>query len=159
MPWLCPSLPMLLVTPLVVHTMCHACHLCHGHAHCCPHALLPVPFVACALRCPHPSLPAPFITHALCHPRPLSPALCVTPLITHVMCHAHCLCHSRELMTFNKGLHTRPWTKKAGAPQSGFPLCLLITAVSFCTQPNSKNISFFLLQLYIKKQAVTTLSN
>jgi len=49
----------------------------------------------------------------------------------------------RELADFNKRLHTLPWTKKAGAPQSGFPLCLPMTAVSFRTQPNSKNITFF----------------
>jgi len=48
----------------------------------------------------------------------------------------------RQLTTFNKGLHTLPTTKKAGTPQSGFPLCLPITAVSFRTQLNSKDFLF-----------------
>src|SRR5712671_1438286 len=111
MPWSCPSLPVLLVTPLVVRTMCHTHCLCRGHAHCCLHTSLPAPFVAhalhrlhplspapfvaCTLCCLHPSLPAPFIACTLCRPRPSSPTLCVTPLITHVVCHAHCLCHGR----------------------------------------------------------------
>src|SRR5712672_1040839 len=63
-----------------------------------------------------------------------------------------------QLTTFNKGLHTLPMTKKAGTPQSGFPLCLPITAVIFRTQLNSKDF-LFLLQLYHTKQDVTTLSN
>jgi len=70
-----------------------------------------------------------------------------------------CLYPHLELTTFNKGLHTLPTTKKAGTPQSGFPLCLPITAVSFCTQLNNKDFLFFLLQLYHTKQDVTTLSN
>src|SRR5712672_1909074 len=109
MPWSCPSLPVLSVTPLITHTMCHTHCLCRGHAHCCPHASLPAPFVAHALHHLHPSLPAPFIAHALHHPRCVlhhsSPMSCVMPiacamvmhLVVRTMCRAprrmhHALC-------------------------------------------------------------------
>src|SRR5712671_8145760 len=105
MPWSCPSLPVLLVTPLIMHTMCHAHRPCHGHACRCLHPSLPVPFVAHTLHHPHPSSPTPFITHTLhrlhcvsCHS---SPMLCVTPitramvmdLVTRTMCRAPCHMH------------------------------------------------------------------
>ena len=41
--------------------------------------------------------------------------------------------------------------KMAGAPQSRFPLCLPITAVSFCTQVNSKLFIFITIVSYHTK--------
>jgi len=57
-------------------------------------------------------------------------------------------CHTaalRQLACFCKGLYKHPTLKMAGALQSGLLLCLQMTAVIFCTQPNNKNISFFLI--------------
>src|SRR5712671_2141944 len=70
-----------MVMPLIAcavgHAPRHAYHVSHPLPVPWSCTLLPARFVACALRCPCPS----------------SPSLCVAPLITHVVCHAHRLCH------------------------------------------------------------------